>query len=93
MSNYQPVGATIVVRPPKISDTTDAGILKSDAMIKEEKASWDGSVEVVLAGPECKVCSPGLRVLLQTNAIMHPVLVEGEELLQVEEYSILGYYN
>lgn len=93
MSNYFPLGATLVVKPPKISETTESGILKSDAMIKEEKASWDGSVEVILTGPQCQIVRPGMKVLLQTNAIMHPVLVNGEELLQVEEYSLLGYYE
>jgi len=93
MSNYNPLGATLVVRPPKISNTTEAGILKSDSMIAEEKKSWDGSVEVVQVGPNCSVITPGMRVLLQSNAIMHPVMIDGEELLQVEEYSLLGYYK
>jgi len=55
--------------------------------------SWDGTVDVIAAGPDCRHISAGMRVLLQTSAIMHPVLIEGQELLQVEEYSVLGYYQ
>lgn len=90
---YIPLGATLVIKAPKISEKTEAGILKSEAMIKEEKMSWDGTVDVIAVGPMCQHISPGMKVLLQTNAIMHPVLIDGDEYLQVEEYSVLGYYN
>jgi co-chaperonin GroES (HSP10) len=90
--NYFPLGATLLIKAPKIAEKTEGGILKSDAMIKEERMSWDGTVDVIAAGPDCRHISAGMKVLLQTSAIMHPVLIEGQELLQVEEYSVLGYY-
>ena len=90
---YIPLGATIVITAPKISEKTESGILKSEAMIKEEKMSWDGTVDVVSVGPQCNHIKPGMKILLQTNAIMHPVLIDKEEYLQVEEYSVLGYYE
>ena len=90
---YIPLGATLVIKAPKISEKTESGILKSESMIKEEKMSWDGTVDIVAAGPQCKYIKAGMKVLLQTNAIMHPVLIDGEEYLQVEEYAVLGYYE
>ena len=90
--NYFPLGATLLIKAPKIAEKTESGILKSEAMIREERMSWDGTVDVIAAGPECRHISPGMKVLLQTNAIMHPVLIEEQEYLQVEEYSVLGYY-
>jgi len=90
--NYFPLGATLLINAPKIAEKTEGGILKSDAMLKEERMSWDGTVKVIAAGPDCKHISAGMTILLQTNAIMHPVLIEEKEYLQVEEYSVLGYY-
>lgn len=91
--NYKPLGATVLVRPPKIKDTTESGIIKSEAMLAEEKNKWDGSVEVIAVGPHCQYVKPGIKVLIQHNAIIHPVMVGNEELMQVEEYTILGYYE
>ncbi|MDP6922443.1 MAG: hypothetical protein QGH06_05670 [Lutibacter sp.] len=91
--DYTPLKATVVIRPPKIKQKTDAGIIKSTDMLNQEKLAWDGSVDVVLTGPECQYVKKGQKVLLQTNAIMHPVIINKEEFLQVEEYAILGIFN
>lgn len=88
---YIPFGATVVVRPKIVRAETASGIIKSEEMIRLEKENMDGSVEVVLVGVGCREdLVPGDNVYLQGQCIVQPVMVDGEELLQVEEYAILG---
>jgi len=91
--NYKPLGATIVITLPEISEKKEAGIIKSEEMIAKERNDWDGSAEIIATGPDCKYCQIGYKVLLQDQAVMNPISKKLENTFQVDEYYVLGYFE
>lgn len=63
----RPVNNSILVLIPKISDTTDSGIIKGEELIKEEEESLETFFTVIAKAPEVTDVEVGDRVFIQGN--------------------------
>jgi len=87
---YTPTGDGILINPIAISKTTDSGIVKSEAMIKEESESRDYTTQVVAVGPQVHEIVVGDTIVLGNGANCIPVKVAGKEYWQVKNYEVMG---
>ena len=88
MINYEPLGNHIVVEMPDVAKETDSGIIKSEAMIKEEEDKKDGHAEVVAVSQDVKNVKVGDVVIPKGQGFM--VNIEGTEYFQMNMFDVLG---
>jgi co-chaperonin GroES (HSP10) len=88
--NYTPTADGILVNPIAISKTTEAGLVKSEAMIKEESEARDYTTEVVAVGPQVREIVAGDTIVLGNGANCMPIKVKGQEYWQVKSYEVMG---
>ena len=86
--NYEPLGNHIVVEMPEVAKETESGIIKSEAMIREEESKRDGHAKVVAVSQDVKTVQVGDTVIPKGQGFM--VMVEGVEYFQMNMFDVLG---
>jgi co-chaperonin GroES (HSP10) len=86
--NYTPIGKSIVVEIPKTEVETKSGIIKSEAMIKEEQESRSGHAKVVAVGSEITEIKVGDIVIPKGQGF--EINVDDVKYFQTDIYNILG---
>ena len=87
---YEPIGSFITVDLPDVEEKSAAGIIKTPAAMKQERAEFTGAVKVIHVGPTTKQIVPGDKVLLGSNALLTEVDIYKRKLHQVDSYQVLG---
>ena len=88
MIKYEPLGNHIVVEMPDVANETDGGIIKSEAMLKEERDKRDGHAKVVAVSQDVKNVKIGDIVIPKGQGFM--VKVEDVEYFQMNMFDVLG---
>lgn len=87
--DFQIFNKDILVNVPKIQDKTEAGIIKPDSILKEEKEKTDLFFEVLLIGENCEYVKIGDKVYIRSGK--HPqVLIDEVPYLLINESNVLG---
>lgn len=90
--NFEIFGKNTLLILPIIENKTEAGIIKSDAMLQKEESDRDLFFEVALVGKECEYVSNKCKVYIR--AMQHPkVLIDDVWYLSVHESNIIGMRN
>jgi len=97
--NFKPVNEVLLVVAPVVNEKTEAGIIKSDAQIKEEKSKVDKFLEVAAVSDKITDIQVGDRVLIVggehkgmeidgvTYLILNRISVIGKRLNPIEVYT------
>jgi len=86
--NFQTINNDLLVELPIISKKTDAGLIKSKAMIKEEESKSDSFYLVLRVGTECKFIKEGDKIYINGK---HPrIELDGTLYAIVNEIHVLG---
>lgn len=89
----------IIVYVPKVKETTESGIVKGDAVVREEakKLNQNNSLEVYDVGPLCQDqnVDPGDTVYIDGKVVLlaHPCEKEGFEFGVIKSYAVLATFK
>lgn len=87
--NFKPYNRNILVEAPVISKITEAGILKPDSIIKEEKEKRDLFLKVVAVADDVPDIHPGDKIMVGSGKLQI-VPVDGIEYALVHVLSVIG---
>ncbi len=87
--NFQVINNDILLKIPMVSETTEAGIIKSDNQIKAEQAKMDKFLLVVNVSDKCEQVAVGDRVYIAGGKHTQ-IELEGQIYVIVNELMILG---
>ena len=88
MIKYEPLGQHIVVEMPEVAKETDGGIIKSEAMLKEERDKRVGHAKVLAVSKYVKQVKVGDIGIPKGQGFM--VKVEDVEYFQMNMFDVLG---
>lgn len=86
--NFQAINNDILLELPVVSKTTNGGLIKSPAMIKEEESNSDKFYPVISAGEGCKYIKKGDMVYVTGKH--QQIELDGKLYAIVNEIHILG---
>lgn len=87
--NFEPMNDQILVYAPVISETTDAGIIKSEIQLEEEKKNMDKFLTVALVSESITNIKAGDKILVGSGN-HKGVELEGVMYMLIHKLSILG---
>lgn len=94
---FEPTADYLVIEPPKeiVSDTTESGIIKSEAMKAEEKKKMASQqyVTVIAVGKKVKdtiELKPGDQIILQHQNYDEGLFLNGKTYFLVHKMAVLG---
>jgi co-chaperonin GroES (HSP10) len=85
---FKPLGKNILVLAPVVSETTEAGIIKSEEQIAKEMKDFDKHLEVIAVSDEVMTISVGDKVLFRGNVTT--LELDGVGYFILHEASVLG---
>ena len=88
--NFSPAKGYVVIEVPEVSEKTDAGIIKTETMMQEEKSKQDQFLTIAVAHDESEYKS-GDRILLLANlTAANGFEMHGKKFLVINEAHVLG---
>lgn len=88
--NYQPLGDMVLLLVPTVSPTTEAGVIKSEEVIAQERKSLSMFSEVIAVGEKVTTVAVGDKVLVKPDTMVLDFPLDGKTVSQVYEYNLMG---
>jgi len=82
--NFKPLNNNVLIKLPEIKETTNSGIIKSEAMLAEEKKSKQDYFTVVAVSAEVTCVKIGDLILVANHSI--PIII-----IEGLQYGIIHY--
>jgi len=87
---FKPAKELVVVPVPEISETTESGIIKTEAMIEKERRKQDLSFTIIAIGDDVEDYSVGDVVFLRSINSQPVIMMEEKLYLVVHQSNLLG---
>jgi len=87
--NFKPFNKHILIEAPIISEVTEAGIVKPDSLIKEEKKNQKFFLKVVAVADDVEGIDPEDEVFLGSGNLKI-IPIEGKDYALVHVLSVIG---
>lgn len=87
--NFKPLNQNILIKAPEVSEKTSAGVIKSEAMIAEEKKKADKFLEVVAVSDDVTDIKVGDKVLIGPGNL-HLIEIDEIPYVFINRLSIVG---
>jgi co-chaperonin GroES (HSP10) len=87
--NFKPFNQNLLIYAPKIKETTDAGIIKSDSMIKEEKDKQDWFLEVAAVADDITDIKVGDKIFISSGKLP-TIEIDNVQYVYVHKLSVVG---